>query len=83
MGGVADGVIEEVNRLANVHDHRDGLAVGMAEAAIAAGAETEYVAVDEREAGFCPYVAVVSADSGVVEPDYHVVAVDQLAVLTL
>lgn len=45
MGGVADRVVKKVDSLANVHDHGNVLAVGMAEAARSPGAEMENIAV--------------------------------------
>lgn len=45
MGGVADGVVKKVNRLANVQNHGNVLSVGMAEAARSPGAEMENIAV--------------------------------------
>lgn len=79
VGRVAGGVVEEVDGLANVHDDGDVLAVGVAEAALAASAEVQDVAVDEGDGGLRSHVAAVALGPGVVEADDGVVAVDEVA----
>ena len=79
-GGVAGGDVEEVRGLADVEEHGDAAAVGVAEAAGAARAEVEYVAVDEGEVGLGADVRGVADDAGVVEAEDGVVGVDEGAV---
>lgn len=81
VGGVAGDKVQEVGGLADVYEDGDAIAVGVAEAAVTAGAEVEDVAVDEGEAGLGADVAAEALDAGVVEADDEVVAVNEVAVL--
>jgi hypothetical protein len=65
--GVAGGDIKEVGCLTDVDEDGDALAIGVAEAAGAARAEVEDVAVDEGDVGLAADVRGVPRDAGVVE----------------
>lgn len=80
VGGVADGVVEEMRRLANVDEDRDGVAVRVAEATVPPSTEVEDVAVDEGKGGLPADFPDIALGSGIVEADHEIVAVDQVAV---
>lgn len=83
VGRVADCVIEEVDRLANIHENGDSGSIRVAEAALPPRTEVKDVTIQKGDGRFRPNFGFKAIDSRIVQPNHRLMAINQLPIITV